>query len=111
MNKKHRYVDLHQISPGEILADDLLDKLGHVLLPAGTELTASMLKAIANHDIHQLPLHYVTDPDSAEPAQQDHSDAIEQQLNRLNHLFRHSPREGATETLRNYLESYRRGGA
>ncbi|GGX04139.1 hypothetical protein [Undibacterium macrobrachii] len=110
MNKKHRYVDLHQISPGEILADDLLDKLGHVLLPAGTELTASMLKAIANHDIHQLPLHYVTDPDSVEPQRED-TDSIEQQLNRVNHLFRHSPREGATETLRNYVESYRRGDA
>ncbi len=110
MNKKHRYVDLHQISPGEILADDLLDKLGHVLLPAGTELTASMLKAIANHDIHQLPLNYVTDPDSVEPQRED-TDSIEQQLNRVNHLFRHSPREGATETLRNYVESYRRGDA
>lgn len=107
MSKKHPYIALAQVHPGAILAEDLLDKVGHVLLPAGTELTASMLKAIANHHIHQLPIQSVdTDPSSL--ASSEHVSANrEHQLERLNQLFRHSPQDGPTATLKMYLEKYR----
>ncbi len=107
MNKRHRYVPLEKITPGTSLADDLLDKLGHVLLPAGTLLTASILKAVAHHDIHQLS---IADEDLQNHAQQEQEDEQNQarKLARLAQLFRHSPNEGPNEMLKNYLERYRR---
>jgi urease accessory protein UreF len=111
MNKKHRYVELSQISDGAILADDLLDKLGHVLLPAGTTLTTAMLKAIAHHDIHQLSL-FSSDQETSQTAESEEDVAEkERQLERLKHIFRHSQQESVTEVLKTYLESYRRGDA
>ncbi|MFZ6817240.1 hypothetical protein [Undibacterium sp. Ji22W] len=105
MNKKLLYVALERIKPGAILAEELLDKIGHVLLPAGTELTASMLKAISNHNIHQLP---ILDPANTDINTVEESNANkEHQFERLNRLFRHMPYDGPTEALRTYVEKYR----
>lgn len=107
MSKKLLYAAVAQVKPGAILAEDLLDKVGHILLPAGTELTASMLKAISNHHIHQLP---ILPPESGDiPSGEDAQKDKEQQLERLNRLFRHGPNEGPTELLRTYIEKYRQG--
>ena len=109
MSKKHPYVALAQVQPGAILAEDLLDKVGHVLLPAGTELTTSILKAIANHHIHQLPIQTTGDQQSTLASTEHPTDNTEHQLERLHRLFRHSPQDGPTATLKNYLEKYRQG--
>ena len=115
MNKKHRYVELSKISVGAILAEDLLDKQGHVLLPAGTALSAAMLKAMAHHEIHHLPLLSTDEEETQTTENPLDSTAQDQQLDRLHHIFRHitneTAPEGATAILKNYLESYRRGDA
>lgn len=106
MNKKHRYVPIEQIIPGTLLADELLDKVGHMLLPAGTSLTPAILKAVANHNIHHLSI--MIDNDQIEDDV--HVDEKNQglHLERLHQIFRHAPYEGPTETLRTYIERYRR---
>jgi hypothetical protein len=106
MNKKHRYVPLEQIIPGTLLADELLDKLGHVLLPAGTSLTPAILKAVANHNIHHLSI--TIDHDQIEDEVHADGENKAHQLQRLEQLFRHAPYEKPTETLRTYIERYRR---
>ncbi|MBC3831103.1 hypothetical protein H8K33_06270 [Undibacterium amnicola] len=115
MNKKHRYVELSKISVGAILAEDLLDKQGHVLLPAGTALSAAMLKAMAHHEIHHLPLLNTDEEETQTTENPVDSAAQEQRLDRLHHIFRHitneTAPESATAILKNYLESYRRGDA
>lgn len=109
MSKKHLYVALAQVQAGAILAEDLLDKIGHVLLPAGTQLTASMLQAIGNHHIHQLSIKDFDKVDSAAINQEEAQQKKTQQLERLNRLFRHESGDGPTKILRTYIEKYRQG--
>ena len=99
MNNNHKHLPLAQIGAGAILADDLLDKIGHVLLPKGTTLSAATLKSIAHHDIHHLSI--LSDVDQ-EPSR-------EYDLSRLIKIFRHTPSEGPTITLKTYIERYRKG--
>jgi hypothetical protein len=56
MSHPHKFLRLHNIKAGMVLSDDLLDKLGHILLPAGTILTESMINSMPHHDIHHLPI-------------------------------------------------------
>lgn len=109
MSQKHLYVALAQVQAGAILAEDLLDKIGHVLLPAGTQLTASMLQAIGNHHIHQLSIQDTDKIDSSAINQEEAQQKKTQQLERLNRLFRHESNDGPTKTLRAYIEKYRQG--
>lgn len=109
MGKKHLYIALAQVKPGAILAEELLDKIGHVLLPAGTKLTAAMLQAIGNHHIHQLSIQDLGNADTVVINQEDAQQKKIQQLERLNHLFRHESEDGPTKTLRTYIEKYRQG--
>ncbi|MBC3872000.1 hypothetical protein [Undibacterium flavidum] len=111
MIKKHLYLVLAQVKPGDILAEELLDKIGHVLLPAGTTLTASMLKAIGNHHIHQLSIQNVENQEASTANEEETRENNGQQLERLNRLFRHGPYEGPTEILRSYITKYRQGEA
>lgn len=109
MSKKHHYVALAQVEPGAILAEELLDKVGHVLLPAGTHLTASMLQAIGNHHIHQLSIQDLENVDTTVIDQEELQQRKTQQLERLNRLFRHDSDDGPTKILRTYIEKYRQG--
>ncbi|MBR7800028.1 hypothetical protein [Undibacterium fentianense] len=107
MNPKHRYLPLAQISPGAILADDLLDKLGHVLLPSGTKLTESILRSIANHEIQQLYIfNEIPTTDSGLNEEGSHAKA---QLERIDFIFRHLPQDSPSATLKTYIQRYRTG--
>jgi hypothetical protein len=103
MNNQHQYLPLDKISPGMVLADNLLDKLGHVLLPAGTSLTESMLSFMPHHGIHQLSILITETAESA----QEMSDARQKKLDRLKTLFRQEPYDQPTSTLMAYLQKYR----
>lgn len=98
--KKHRYLSLEKISAGMVLADDLLDKQGHVLLPAGISLTDNMLKSLAHHEVHQVSILMDVVDDINLPSPQE-------KLARLEQLFRITPRSAATESLYVYLKNYR----
>ncbi|MCU6435736.1 hypothetical protein LPB67_18320 [Undibacterium sp. Jales W-56] len=101
MNQRHQYLPLSKISAGMVLADDLLDKQGHVLLPAGVILTAGMLTSVENHHIRQLSVFTDNEPDT------DMDDLKQHQLERLDILFRHVDDQIPTSILLDYLRSYR----
>ncbi|WP_395008951.1 hypothetical protein [Undibacterium sp.] len=108
MNNKHKYLPLAHIEAGAILADDLLDKLGHVLLPKGTTLTVAILKSIALHDIHQLSIISELDQGQNQGLELELEQIREHDLIRINKIFRHTPSEGPTVTLKSYIERYRK---
>ncbi len=105
MNNRHHYLSLSKINAGMVLADDLMDKLGHVLLPAGTSLTAGMLKSLAHHDIHQLSILL----DETPGEEQDRVLEQQKKIARLETLFRKTPYEFPTSTLQTYIQKYRAG--
>jgi hypothetical protein len=108
MNKQHRYLSVSELRVGMVLANELLDNLGHVLLPASTILTANMIKAMTHHEIHQLSIIL----ENAEPAtalgEHEFNDNLLKGA-RLKHIFRHTPTEEPTASLMNYIAMYRLG--
>ncbi|MFZ6726373.1 hypothetical protein ACO0K2_12855 [Undibacterium sp. MH2W] len=101
MSKHSHYLPLANVTEGMMLAEDLLDKVGHILLPAGTQLTASMLQSIGHHHILQLCV------------QMDDADALEvkkeqqEKLARVERLFRTQENQEPAKTLKQYLVHYR----
>jgi hypothetical protein len=108
MHKKHHYVHVSKINAGMILSENLLDKLGHVLLPAGTELTESTIKSMAHHDeIHQLAI--VSEDNNVDTENGDTESEMQQKkIERLGTIFRHAPLGEPSDTLKSYIEKYRR---
>ncbi|MFZ6722741.1 hypothetical protein [Undibacterium sp. Ji49W] len=103
MNKRTHYVALSKVTAGAVLADDLLDKVGHVLLPAGVTLTDHMLHSIAHHEIHQLSIV------AAPVSEQQETEEREIRLARLERLFRHAPDSAPASLLKAYVFHYRHG--
>lgn len=103
MNKHSHYLSLNKVTTGMILADDLLDKVGHILLPAGTTLSENMLHSLATHGISQLCIEKdnTPSPDELEERQ----DKIE----RIPLLFRKYPAEKPLNLLQKYIQHYREG--
>ncbi|MFZ6845980.1 hypothetical protein [Undibacterium sp. RuTC16W] len=106
MSKRHQYLSLSEISAGRVLADDLLDKQGHVLLPAGVILTDSMLASVANHHIRQLSVLTENESD-ADLDEATVNELKQHQLARLDKLFRHIDDQMPASILRDYLRAYR----
>ncbi len=103
MHKRFRYLPLSKVVAGTVLAEDLLDKVGHVLLPAGVTLTDRMLLSIAQHDIHQLS---VEDVDISEQEEQEN---LQASLLRIEKLFRHTGDSAPANILKSYILHYRKG--
>lgn len=98
--KKHRYISLENLSAGAELADDLLDKQGHVLLPAGSILSANMLKSLEHHGVHQVSVLVELTGSAEEPS-------LQEKMARLQHLFRGTAESASTTTLYTYLKNFR----
>lgn len=107
MENRHQYLSMKNIKPGMVLADDLMDKLGRILLPAGTTLTEKTLKSIAQHQILQLSIFV------SELPGEERDPALERQkkLGRIAQLFRHGPYQSPTDLLQEYVIKYRTGDA
>ena len=103
MSKHYRRLPLATATSGMVLAEDVLDKVGHVLLPAGTTLTDKMRESLAHHDIHQLSI------DSESASQEDQEQEHQLKLERLKLIFRHAPYNEATNCLQGYIQKYRQG--
>ncbi|MGB9988285.1 hypothetical protein [Pseudoduganella rhizocola] len=56
MNAGYRHLPLSGVKPGMVLATELLDLQGHMLLPQGTVLTEAMLSHMPRHGITSLPV-------------------------------------------------------
>jgi hypothetical protein len=101
----HQYISIKNIMPGMVLADDLMDKHGRILLPAGTSLTEKILKSIAQHQILQLSIVVSELPGK----EQDRSLERQKKIDRVAQLFRHGPYESPTDLLQEYILKYRAG--
>jgi hypothetical protein len=86
-----------------VLATDLLDRQGQMLLPQGAVLTETALASLARHGVDMLPIVQAEAPASVIDA-----GAVQA---RLDHLFRKndagSADDWATSNLRRYIEDYR----
>jgi hypothetical protein len=104
MSAAYQHLALTEVEPGMILANELLDQQGQVLLPKGAVLTANTIALLPSHGIDMVG---VQRPGAApEPAPD--AEAVER---RLAHLFRkHDPAsesDWATSMLRLYITDFR----
>lgn len=107
MNQLHQYRQLDHASPGMSLADEVLDKQGHVLLPAGTVLTEQLIHSLQNHGIQQVAIMVTQSEEQAQQEQAYH----QQKIDRLANIFRHCPDNPASLELRACIEKYRHAEA
>lgn len=126
----HLNIALDQAEAGMVLADDLLDSHGAVLLPQGAILTDATLASLRRRGVAHCSIVYAgtagqaggADGDAGATAQAAHAvpavheagAATEaraalraQQLARLRHLFRHNADHEANATLLQLLTDYR----
>jgi hypothetical protein len=105
MSAAYKLTELGRAQPGMVLAADLLDRQGQMLLPQGAKLTESSLASLARHGVDMLPLVQA----EAVPSAIDTA-AV---LARLDYLFRKNDAESAddwaTGNLRRYIRDYRLG--
>ena len=108
MTGTYRHLPLADVQPGMVLSDELLDKQGQVLLPAGAVLTEGMLARMPGHGIESLAVVDDSPPDPAQAAAQRAA-----QLARIAVLFRrHDPadvEDAAANTLRTLVTAFRVG--
>ena len=107
MSAAYQHLALAEVRPGMILSDELLDRQGQVLLPAGAVLTAATIALLPGHGIDALAvLRAPGDVAQGPPAP--HASVIER---RLAKLFRKNDIDDnddwATGILRRYIEDYR----
>ena len=100
-------IDIDAASEGMILAQNLLDSGGKVLLPEGASLSASSLASLRRRGIEQLCIQVVAEASEADQAAVEAERA--RQCQRLQHLFRRSAGVGASGQLLEHLAAYRKG--
>jgi hypothetical protein len=108
MTGSYRHLPLAEVQPGMVLSDELLDKQGQVLLPAGAVLTEKMLERMPGHGIASLAVVDDAPPDPVKTQAE-----REAQLARIAVLFRrHDPDDGedwASQALRALVTEFRVG--
>lgn len=105
MISRNLLLDIDDVETGMVLSSTLSDAHGGVLLPAGVELTDSMLTSLRRRGVDQVSVvnNKISDADLA---------AERQRLQeRLTRLFRHSGNAGANAQLNDSILRYRMGGA
>lgn len=106
MNAGYRHLPLSGVKPGMVLATELLDPQGHMLLPQGTVLTEAMLSHMPRHGISSLPVEQEPmDPEALAAMQ-----AVQRE--RLAYLFRKSGEaeaDWAANALRQLVTLHRLG--
>lgn len=83
MSRHQLEVLLTEAQAGMVLADDLLDQEGQMLLPRGTALTEAMITSLAKRSVETLVIAGADR--SAQEEQLEHEHLIKRVL----HLFRH----------------------
>ncbi|MES2115684.1 MAG: hypothetical protein V4578_11065 [Pseudomonadota bacterium] len=108
-----QHIALAQAAPGMVLAADLLDGHGAVLLPRGAALTDASLASLRRRGVAHCTVEPAAPADAAVDAEADAAARAErarqreQQLARLQHLFRHCAGHEANATLLQLLTDYR----
>ncbi len=107
-----QHIALDQAAPGMVLAADLLDSHGAVLLPRGAALTDATLASLRRRGVAHCTVEPAAPAGAADAAADAAARAArarqrEQQLARLQHLFRHCAGHEANATLLQLLTDYR----
>lgn len=110
MSASYQHLPLAQVQPGMVLASELLDSHGKVLLPEGTVLTAAMLAAMPRRGVDILPINR----EDLNTVERNAEEAARQaRIARLAVLFRHhdpdNDRDWSTATLYKFVGDYRLG--
>jgi hypothetical protein len=104
MSRRTYQIPLDEASPGMVLADDLLDDSGKILLPAGATLSDASIASLRRREIDMLPIV------GEETADVDAAADLERHRLRLQQLFRkHTDDDMATEILRQFVFTFRLG--
>lgn len=105
MSAAYQHLALAEVRPGMILADEVRDEQGNLLLPKGAVLTAQSISLLPRHGIEAVPVLRPGGPVPAAPAD------LGLVQERLAHLFRKNDIDDhddwATGLLRRYVEDYR----
>lgn len=99
-------IGIGEAAEGMVLAHDLRDSGGAVLLPAGASLTLASLASLGRRGIERLDV--VADEEAPDAAAV--QAARDQRCARLARLFRRSAGSGATDLLIARLLHYRKEG-
>lgn len=95
-----RSLDL--VEPGTILAEAVQDDSGRILVPAGAELSESLLAALARRDIGQIRIELEVEEDPAARAAREAQVAAQ-----LDHLFRLAGEGEACRELYRAVRAFR----
>lgn len=107
MSAASRTLSLDQAIPGSVLAADLLDAHGALLLPAGTTLSESLLASLAQRGIEQLDLRH----DSPAESEAEATARRQRLVSRIEYLFRAAGDNIAMRELQSQITSFRLGRA
>lgn len=103
MAGKSEQIDIGDASAGMLLAHDLKDSSGSVLLPAGASLSESNLASLRRRGIERIAVVGAAEPVDPAALQAER----ERKCARLVHLFRRSATVGATALLLERLIMFR----
>ncbi len=111
MSASYHHLPLAQVQPGMVLASELLDTQGMVLLPEGAVLTQAIIAAMPRHGVTILPVLR----DDLNTVERDVEEAARlARIERLALLFRHhdpdNDRDWSTATLYKFVSDYRLNG-
>ena len=99
----HQQLDLADIAPGMVLADNLLDTQGQILLPKGVMLTEQTIASLRRHDVASLRIFMGEQSEEEDAAQR------ARYQSRLTRLFRKSDDRDANGLLQRYIRNFRLG--
>ncbi|MEC5163672.1 hypothetical protein ACFDR9_003423 [Janthinobacterium sp. CG_23.3] len=109
MSAQAQRIELDAARAGMVLAGDLRDANGSVLLPDGATLTEANLASLRRRGVDACSVLPADAGDAAEDAAA-RAARVAQQLRRLERLFRRSAAEEATPRLLQLLTTYRENG-
>ncbi len=108
MAANYQQLALDDIEVGAILADDVRDDHGAVLLAEGTCLNQSLLKSLARHGVETVNVVCIETTDDITESTTNEA-VIQQQQERVTRLFRLENCDEASGLLHVFVEQYRRG--
>lgn len=103
MAMSHKQLPINQVVAGMVLGEQVCNAAGTVLLVPGTVISEAILVSLQRHQIAALPILF----EQVESEVDQH--AIEQQCERIAHLFRKHDVDDASGHLKALLLRYRAG--
>lgn len=103
MTPRSKQFPLAAALPGMVLADDLRDAWGNILLPQGAKLTEATLTSLRRYSIEALPIL------SEELSADEEAAEMERHQQRLMILFRKNTSDKASLLLQQYVSNFRLG--